>query len=233
MSPLWRFSLLLVLSLGIAAFALPGALAWLRPTWLRFRRLEGDDVRDLPDALTTVVAELTAQGFTYEGSHRQAGPLRPMGEVHRFIANDGGTVALATVEQRRGHVRLFSVFEGGAGVLTSERPVPAFADEGWHMSGAMPGAPLPQRIAAHRRRVAAMAEHGRAQLPLRGAEAFEAAERAWLAGAGSASLRRRHRDAPFVFALALFTAIQAAVGLHRLDSRGTRAPDVSPPQESR
>ena len=64
-------------------------------------------------------------------------------------------------------------------------------------------------------------------------KAFERAERAWLAGAGTAFVRRRHRDAPFVFALAVITAVQAAVGLHRLASHGTGRADVSPPQESR
>jgi hypothetical protein len=184
--------------IGAALFLLgrnlPAALLALFPALWRVRETDDDGSLDpeTQPATEKVVSDLRAVGFDKLGaievrpplSRSQASLVYGASELHTFADLDahGGSL----------RVTLFTPFEGGQAVLTSDHARPG-RSEADMLIGGLPGHDVPGLWAVHRRRVSQLAEGPLRAVPWSNvtiAGRVEA-ERRFYGGAGKRLLRSR------------------------------------------
>lgn len=171
---------------------LPGALAFVRPSWVRLRAAGGpDDVIARGPAMREMLGQLEALGFEPKGIVVETRPLtRP---VREFVLASPEARCFATVRQVRNEAWLSLVthFADGAAVFTADFHWPS-VDEADYLAGGLPGNGPAELLNAHRRRVQRFVDAGR---PLDASYDLAALERAggrfFAEGPGKRELRRK------------------------------------------
>lgn len=192
---------------------LPGALAFLRPAWIRTRPVGGPDAVS-PHGHGMAVAEMIDSledlDFAPQGAMVEERPLaRSQKELVLAREEDHAYAGVIPVRDEAG-LRFFTVFEGGRVVITTDYRVPA-VEEADYMFGGLPGASAAEVWNTHKRRVARMVEAGARPVSGLSLEGRVAAARAFYAtGPGRREVRRREARA-FMFSLFSVALLVSAV----------------------
>ncbi len=142
-----------------------------------------------------VAPGLEASGFHRLGSRVERGPLRGLELPSETWASADGAAFADVFEQGPGpdapaRLQLLTTFRDGAAVLTANHGRRPRTGRPGEIAG-LPGAPVPEVAAHHRRAVERLAAVHGAPVPASGLEARNAAARAWYRGIGGAELRGR------------------------------------------
>jgi len=184
----------LALAFWLVAHNLPAVLLFVFPRLLRSRETDDDgslDPADLP-AMERIDADLRGLGFVKLGAIEVCPPLSRC--LPELVYGAPALATFADINGRGGslHLTLFSPFQGGEAVMTSN-----YRRQGRHsrtlLVGGLPGHDVAEIWAAHRRRTSQMSEGPRHAVPwsdLTLAGRLAASDR-FYAGVGKAELRAR------------------------------------------
>lgn len=171
---------------------LPGALAFVRPSWVRLKIAGGpDDVVARGPAMRDMLGQLDELGFSPLGLLTSMRPLAR--STRELVLASPQERCFATVRPVRNEAWLSYVthFDDGAAVITADFHWPS-VDEADYLAGGLPGSGPAEVLAAHRRRVQRFVDAGR---PLGASFELEALERAggrfFAKGPGRRELRRK------------------------------------------
>lgn len=192
---------------------LPGALLFLRPSWIRTRR-EGGPEAVSPHGHGVAIAEMLDAvedlGFTPQGVLRESRPLGPSRKEFVFAHEAEHAFAGVMPVGDEAWLFFFSAFEGGGVVITADFRWPA-TERPDYLAGGLPAATPVEVWNAHRRRVARMVElGGRPVTGLTLARREEVARAFYATGPGARETRRREAR-PFMFAVFALALLASAV----------------------
>jgi hypothetical protein len=209
----------LALAFWLVAHNLPAALLFVFPKLMRTSETDDDGSLDPAHtpSMERIDADLRELGFVKLGAIEVCPPLSRC--LADLVYGAPGLTTFADVNARGGslHVTLVTPFQGGEAVLTSN-----FRRRGRHTSrlmvGGLPGHGVPEIWAAHRRRIAQLAEGSRPARPwtdITLAGRLAANDR-YYAGAGKSELRTRGALPLTMLSTGLVLMAYAGVQLVRL-----------------
>jgi hypothetical protein len=209
-----RTAIALALVLLVLWRNLPGALLCLWPRLLRARALrEGEAALD-EGLFAQMESELSPLGFRRLGAHLERPPLKRARLVYDFVSDADLTFASATGDGQEMALTLLTGFDNDGLVLTADHKRLSADKEGHFLAGGLPGVTPDQLLAAHRRRIEALRQTGRRELPELDLAARVRLVDQWVRTAGARELRLRHANA---FILSLMTlAMLGALVVNRL-----------------
>lgn len=187
---------------------LPGALLFVRPAWIRFRR-EGGAEAVSPHgggvALAGMLDAIEDLGFTPLGVLRETRPLARSRREFSMAHEAEHSFAAVMPIGDEAWLYYFSAFEGGSVVITADFRWPSM-ESADYLAGGLPEASPAEVWNTHRRRIARMVESGARPVTGLTLERREEVARAFYrTGPGRRETRRREaRSFMFsVFAVAL------------------------------
>lgn len=195
------FALAFFALIGFLLFRnLPGALAFVRPAWIRTRVKGGPDgVVGRGPAMRQMLTELEAEGFEPLGVIAEERPLARSREELVLVHREGRCFAGVRSVFDEAWLTLLTPFQDGAVVTTADYRMPSI-DEPDHLAGGLPGNGPYELLNAHRRRVQRFVDGGHPPDERLSLESRAEAGRAFFAtGPGRREVRRREVKA-FVFA---------------------------------
>lgn len=171
---------------------LPGALAFVRPAWVRPSIASGPDgVAARGPAMRDMLGQLDELGFSPLGV---VATRRPLARTSReLVLASADERSFATVRPVKNEAWLSYVthFDDGAAVITADFHWPS-VDEADYLAGGLPGSGAAEVLAAHRRRVQRFVDAGRPVGASYDLDALVRAGRRFYAkGPGRRELRRK------------------------------------------
>jgi len=171
---------------------LPGALAFLRPSWVRPRAAGGpEDVAARSPAMRDMLGQLEELGFEPKGILIERRPLAPSTRELVLASPEARCFATVRPVKNEAWLSLVTHFSDGAAVITADFHWPS-VDEPDYLAGGLPGNGPAELLNAHRRRVQRFVDAGRPLDAAYDLSALEAAGARFFAkGPGKRELRRK------------------------------------------
>jgi len=212
----WQILIGLALATWLFFKNLPGALLCIWPGWMRARETDDDGSLspETEPAMERVDRDLRELGFTKVGAIQVSPPFSQGWAELCYAAKD--LLTFADIDARGGalHVTLFTPFQSGQAVVTSDFPRPG-RETPRLLIGGLPRSDLPGLWAAHRRRVSRLSQGTTPWQDFTISGRVEADE-SFYAGAGKSELRARSWSSLAVAAAAFLLGLLSALQLWRL-----------------
>lgn len=178
---------------------LPGALAFLRPGWLRVETISSDASLGTP-ATRQMERELAALGFSPLGTLLVGRPLERRQSEYLLASEADRSYAVVFPRSGQAWLRFVTPLAGGGRVVTADHRVTP-VDQGGYVVGGLPGVPPDELWAAHRKRVERVARGKKPSGEIGLQEWIADEQDFYTKGAGKDEIRRREARR-FVFTAA-------------------------------